>query len=73
MYLRCFINTYDYESWIVSFFLSEFCYNNSIHASTQQFLFLILYNYQVNNFTKTIYLVHFLSEIKMIDNFDHNY
>ena len=33
-YLRCFVGTYDDESWMNYLFLVEFCYNNSIHAST---------------------------------------
>jgi len=53
-------------------FLAEFCYNNSIHASTKQSPFLALYNYQVHNSPKTAYLVHSLDEAKMIDSFAHN-
>ena len=48
-YLRCFVGTYDDESLMDYLFLAEFCYNNSIHASTQQSPFLTLYNYQIHN------------------------
>ena len=71
-YLRCFVGTYDDESWMDSSFLAEFCYNNSIHASTQQFPFLTLYNYQIHNSPKTANLVHSLGEAKMIDSYAHN-
>jgi len=53
-------------------FLAEFCYNNFIHASTQQSPFLALYNYQIHNSPKTTDLVHSLGEAKVIDNFAHN-
>jgi len=53
-------------------FLAVFWYNNSIHASTQQSPYLVLYNYQVNNSPKKADLVHLLGEAKMIDNFAHN-
>jgi len=43
-YLRSFVGTYDDESWMDYLFLAEFYNNNSIHASTQQSLFLALYN-----------------------------
>ena len=66
------VGTYDDESWMDYLFLAEFCYNNSIHASTQQSPFLTLYNYQVHNSPKTTDLVHSLGEAKMIDSFAHN-
>jgi len=71
-YLRCFVGTYDDESWMDYLVLAEFYYNNSIHASTQQSPFLTLYNYQVHNSPKTADLVHSLGEAKMIDSFVHN-
>ena len=71
-YLRCFVGTYDDESWMDYLFLAEFRYNNSVHASTQQSPFLALYNYQIHNSPKTADLVHSLVEVKMIDNFAHS-
>jgi hypothetical protein len=66
------VGTYDDESWMDYLFIAEFCYNNAIHASTQQSPFLTLYNYQVHNSSKTADLVHSLGEAKMIDSFAHN-
>eukprot|EP00833_Pecoramyces_ruminatium_P016170 jgi/Orpsp1_1/1190202/evm.model.d7180000077406.1 len=71
-YLRCFVNTYDNDEWLDYLFLAEFCYNNSIHASTQQSPFMALYNYQVNNSPQTADLVHSLGASKMVDSFAHN-
>jgi len=53
-------------------FLAEFLYNNSIGTSTQQPLFLMLYNYQVNNSPKTADLEHSFGETKIINSFIHN-
>jgi len=66
------VGTYDDESWMDYLFLAEFCYNNSIHASTQQSPFLTLYNYQVLNSPKIADLIHSLDEAKVIDSFAHN-
>jgi len=71
-YLRCFVGTYDDESWMDYLFLAEFCYINSIHASTQQSPFLTLYNYQVRNSLKTADLVRSLREAKVIDSLAYN-
>jgi len=71
-YLRCFINTYHDEGWMDYLYLAEFCYNNAIHASTQQSPFLTLYNYQVNNSPQTADLVHSLGQMELIDSFAHN-
>jgi len=59
-YLRCFVGTYENESWMDYLFLVEFCYNNSIHASAQQSPFLALYNYQVHNSPKNSRLSAFV-------------
>jgi len=40
--------------------LAEFCYNNSINASTGKALFLAIYNYQLYVIPQTSYLVNFL-------------
>ena len=71
-YLRCFVNTFDNDEWLDYLYLAEFCYNNSIHASTNQSPFLSLYNYQVHNSPQTADLVHSLGEMKIIDSFAHN-
>jgi len=46
-YLRCFVKQFEDEEWMDYLYLAEFCYNNSVHAMTQQAPFTTLYNYQV--------------------------
>ena len=71
-YLRCFLENFDNESWIKWLYLAEFCYNNSIHASTGQAPFLALYNYQLYANPQTADLVHSLGAAPHIDSFAHN-
>ena len=71
-YLRCFLSSYDNEQWMEYLYLAEFCYNNSVHASTQQSPFMALYNYQVHMNPQTAGLVHSLGSMKMVDSFAHN-
>jgi len=71
-YLRCFVKQFDDEEWMEYLYLPEFCYNNSIHAMTQQAPFTTSYNYQVHCDPRTVELVHSLGSSKMIDSFAHN-
>jgi len=71
-YLRCFVKQFDNEEWMDYLYLAEFCYNNSIHAMTQQAPFTTLYNYQVHCDPRVAELVHSLGSSKMIDSFAHN-
>lgn len=68
-YLRCLVGTYDDESRMDYLFPTEFGYNNSIHVSTKHYPFLILFNYLINNSSKTVDLLHSLGKSKMLDNF----
>ncbi|KAG4094391.1 hypothetical protein H8356DRAFT_1333391 [Neocallimastix lanati (nom. inval.)] len=64
-YLRCLVGTYDDESRMDYLFPAEFGYNNSIHVSTKHYPFLILFNYLINNSSKTVDLLHSLGKSKM--------
>jgi len=71
-YLRCFVATFDDDSWMNYLYLAEFCYNNAIHASTKQSPFIALYNYQICATPQTAELQHSLGAANMIDSFAHN-
>jgi len=71
-YLRCFVKQFEDEEWMDYLYLAEFCYNNSVHAMTQQAPFTTLYNYQVHCDPRTAELVHSLGSSKIIDSFAHN-
>lgn len=71
-YLRCYVKGFEDEQWMNHLYLAEFCYNNSVHASTQQSPFMALYNYQVHMNPQTAELVHSLGSMKMVDSFAHN-
>jgi len=43
-YLRCFIN-YQQDNWSQLLPLAQFCYNNTVHSSTNQTPFFALYGY----------------------------
>lgn len=43
-YLRCYIN-YQQDDWVDLLPMAEFCYNNTIHASTNQTPFFALHGY----------------------------
>jgi hypothetical protein len=43
-YLRCYIN-YQQDDWVHLLPLAEFCYNNTVHASTNQTPFFALHGY----------------------------
>ena len=71
-YLCCFTEQFDDLSWMDHLYLAEFCYNNSIHASTKQPPFLAVYNYQIHSNPQVADLVSSLGLHPLIDSFSHN-